>query len=411
MIQIPSVHCGLRLLSAAVNQDGRTTNLTSPNGIAQQKVISRALDIAALESNMPRLLDAHGTGTALGDPIETAAQQAVFWRARRRADLLATGAIKSNIGHLEAGAGLVGLLELQQSLCCYEVLPNLHLQKVNGYIDTADYAVTLPSAISSLCCDELTGGVSSFGFGGTNTHVLLASTGQDAQYMLLNEQVAVEYRQTPFIWWDSDAFKARKNVHSFLGAQLESADVTIWQCSWPKNVCSYLADHRVGNTPLVPGTCFLQMVRCATTGAVELSATRFVAALLLDSGLPTVRISVANNRVWVDSTRVADWTQHTSMTIENTARSMLMIERECSIATTQCTMIETSRFYGSIGNGYRGEFRSVDAVWVHAHNNAILARVAVAEASSLVSQSPYCVCPTLSRNASDCCSNVFALSI
>ena len=111
---------------SAVNQDGRSGGLTAPNGPAQEAVIRAALEIAEIDPGAIGYIEAHGTGTALGDPIEVGALGAVFGkRARSRAPLM-IGSVKTNIGHLEAAAGIAGLIKVVLGLQRREIPPNLH---------------------------------------------------------------------------------------------------------------------------------------------------------------------------------------------------------------------------------------------------------------------------------------------
>lgn len=93
---------------SAVNQDGLTNGLTAPNGLSQQGVIRQALHHANLEPSQVTLLEAHGTGTELGDPIEVEALSAVYGQSGSEGDVCALGSVKTNIGHLEAGAAWPG---------------------------------------------------------------------------------------------------------------------------------------------------------------------------------------------------------------------------------------------------------------------------------------------------------------
>ncbi|CEM38656.1 unnamed protein product, partial [Vitrella brassicaformis CCMP3155] len=217
------------VLSSCVNHVGRSASLTAPSGSAQAELLGRALEIAGLRPHEVCFLETHGTGTSLGDPIEVGAIQRVYGghehdpaaigESRQRRPLV-LGAVKTNLGHLEAAAGMAGLLKtiavLQHQICP----PNLHLRTLNPFIDVGDateeqhkhdkpeapYATlncvfptepislkptpthtTIAAPRGQAAEDDdghtghhddghnaaLIGAVSSFGFGGSNAHVIL----------------------------------------------------------------------------------------------------------------------------------------------------------------------------------------------------------------------------------------------
>ena len=162
------------LRGSAVNQDGRSNGLTAPNGPSQQEVIRLALADAGLSPGRLQYIEAHGTGTALGDPIELQALAAVLAEepARRRCRV---GSIKTNIGHLESAAGIAGLLKVVLALRHGEIPPHLHLDAPNPYLRFSELPLEIPTRLESWPVDGETrvAGVSSFGFGGTNSHVIL----------------------------------------------------------------------------------------------------------------------------------------------------------------------------------------------------------------------------------------------
>lgn len=117
------------LLGSAVNQDGRTATLTAPNGPSQEAVLASALQDAGVPAAAVGYVECHGTGTALGDPIEVAAQRAVVGRDRTAP--LVVGAVKTNMGHQEGGAGTAGLLKAVLAVQRRVVPPNLHFEELN----------------------------------------------------------------------------------------------------------------------------------------------------------------------------------------------------------------------------------------------------------------------------------------
>ncbi|KZN67217.1 hypothetical protein N473_08320 [Pseudoalteromonas luteoviolacea CPMOR-1] len=160
---------------SAVNQDGRSNGITAPNGRAQQQVIKAALSHAGVNAQDVNYVEAHGTGTKLGDPIEVSALQQVY--GEQRSNQLIVGSIKANIGHLESAAGLAGLIK---TLLCFrhkKIPAQRYSDVLNSHIPWQKCAITVPTTHTPWPGNhEALGlaGVSSFGFGGTNAHVIVA---------------------------------------------------------------------------------------------------------------------------------------------------------------------------------------------------------------------------------------------
>jgi malonyl CoA-acyl carrier protein transacylase len=160
---------------SAINQDGRTNGLTAPNGLSQQAVVRQALANAGVMPSQISYVEAHGTGTALGDPIEVNALNAVFSAGHTKADPCWVGSVKTNIGHLEAAAGIAGLIKLVLCLQHQEIPQNLHFKEPSHYIDWKNISIKIPTERIAWETkgEPRRGGVSSFGFGGTNAHLVL----------------------------------------------------------------------------------------------------------------------------------------------------------------------------------------------------------------------------------------------
>ncbi len=162
---------------SAVNQDGRSGGLTAPNGPAQAAVIRQALAAAGVSPDEIGMVEAHGTGTPLGDPIEMGALVEVFGTSRRERPLF-VGSVKTNVGHLEAAAGLSALLKTVEALRHRTAPPHLHLERLNPRIaELGIDRVPIEIPREALPLLPIGGrrlaGVSSFGFSGTNVHVVL----------------------------------------------------------------------------------------------------------------------------------------------------------------------------------------------------------------------------------------------
>jgi acyl transferase domain-containing protein len=162
------------ILGSAVNQDGRSNGLTAPNGPAQQAVIRKALHNAGVTPSNIGYVEVHGTGTKLGDAIEFDALKSVF-RMLQPQQSCVLGALKTNLGHLEAAAGIAGLIKAVLVLQHKEIPPNLHLKRLNPYIELRGTPFIIPTEMQDWPREHhpYRNGVSSFGMGGTNAHVVL----------------------------------------------------------------------------------------------------------------------------------------------------------------------------------------------------------------------------------------------
>ena len=160
---------------SAVNHDGRSNGLSAPNGPAQEAVIRAALADAGLEPRQIDYIEAHGTGTRLGDPIEIEALRSVFAPSRPSGQPLLVGSVKTNIGHLESAAGVAGLAKVVLALQHGQIPPHLHLRTPNPLLRLEETPIEITTSVRSWPqeLEPRRAGVSSFGFGGTNGHVIL----------------------------------------------------------------------------------------------------------------------------------------------------------------------------------------------------------------------------------------------
>lgn len=160
---------------SAVNQDGRTGGLTAPSGVAQGKVVARALADAGLASHEIDYVEAHGTGTPLGDAIELNALAESYAKGREATSPLLIGSVKTNIGHLEAGAGMAGVIKTVLSLRHAMVPGHPRLAKPTQHLAWDQVAMRAPTQCTPWPATDhpRRAGVSSFGFSGTNGHVIL----------------------------------------------------------------------------------------------------------------------------------------------------------------------------------------------------------------------------------------------
>jgi polyketide synthase PksN len=166
--------------SAVVNHGGRTSGYTVPNPKAQGELVALALHKARVDPRTIGYVEAHGTGTELGDPIEISGLNNAFASSGAPAGSCAIGSVKTNIGHLEAAAGVVGMCKVLLQMKYRQLVPSLHCEEPNAYIDFDSSPFRVQQRLAPWLERDVDGvrvplraGVSSFGAGGANAHVVL----------------------------------------------------------------------------------------------------------------------------------------------------------------------------------------------------------------------------------------------
>ncbi|MGB0848788.1 MAG: acyltransferase domain-containing protein, partial [Thiolinea sp.] len=168
------------IVASGINSDGRTNGLTVPSANQQGNLLRKVYAQAGVNVDDLVYLEAHGTGTAVGDPIETKAIGEVLGQQRSPDNPLLIGSAKSNLGHLETASGMAGLIKAVLTLQQQQIPPSLHVETLNPAIEFARHnlrVVTEPTSIKSVGERQLVG-VNSFGFGGANAHVLIEHYGK-----------------------------------------------------------------------------------------------------------------------------------------------------------------------------------------------------------------------------------------
>jgi acyl transferase domain-containing protein/SAM-dependent methyltransferase/acyl carrier protein len=170
---------------SATNHDGRSGGLTAPSSRAQAALIREAFANAGVESDAVQMIEAHGTGTSLGDPIEMEALIEVFRSRSPHAGKVSVGSIKTNFGHTEAASGIAGLLKLVVSLQHQAIPASLHFKTPSPFIPWSDIPFSVPTTTKKWQVEtgqaKRIGGVSSFGFSGSNAHIVLEEFTRDAE--------------------------------------------------------------------------------------------------------------------------------------------------------------------------------------------------------------------------------------
>ncbi|WP_370936455.1 SDR family NAD(P)-dependent oxidoreductase [Amycolatopsis sp. cg13] len=168
------IYCVLH--GSAMNNDGTTEGLTVPSPAGQQDVLRQAYERAEVSSDQVQYVELHGTGTRLGDPVEAAALGAVLGDGRLDGAELRVGSVKTNVGHLEGAAGIVGLLKAALCVSHRELVPSLNFETPNPDIPFDELKLAVQQRLEPWPRPDepLYAGVSSFGMGGTNCHVVLS---------------------------------------------------------------------------------------------------------------------------------------------------------------------------------------------------------------------------------------------
>lgn len=218
------IYCTIK--AAVINQDGNTSSMTVPGVETQAEMLRIAYAQAGMEPKRVRYMEAHGTGTPVGDPIETRALGMILSQGRDEGDYCLIGSVKTNVGHLESGSGVAGLAKAALVLHHDQVPPNLNFKNPNPNIPFEEFKLKVATELQPL--PHLEGflpvtAVNSFGFGGTNSHIVLEAVPE--------EKEAEASKDTPVSIGKTEA-KAQRPVVLPLSARTDDAlrdTVTRWR--------------------------------------------------------------------------------------------------------------------------------------------------------------------------------------
>jgi len=221
--------------STAINQDGLTSSLMAPNGPAQEAVITQALHKADLTINDIDYIEAHGTGTLLGDPIEVQALANIASKKRSAAPLL-IGSVKSNIGHLEAAAGMASLIKVVLAMYHGEIPKSLHFNTPNPHIDWQNMPIKVVTKLTpwQAVCGKRRVGISSFSFIGTNAHVIL----EQDEKMSLRTTIKQHYPANLLVWSAKSKASLKAKAQQFIDYLSENSTVNL------QDICANASLHR-----------------------------------------------------------------------------------------------------------------------------------------------------------------------
>ncbi|MFI4962470.1 MAG: SDR family NAD(P)-dependent oxidoreductase, partial [Legionellales bacterium] len=271
---------------SAVNQDGASSGLTVPNGVAQAELIQRALVQSGMLPEDIDYIEAHGTGTSLGDPIEMGALHTVF-AARTRP--LVVGSVKASIGHLESAAGITGIIKTILSLNNNLIPKQLHCNTINPHI-TLDN-ILIPTELYPWEPGERIrrAGVSSFGFSGTNAHVILEEA--PSAYRSHKEPLPITQFKRERYWVPlKPRHEMDEGRHPFLQHQLTIPDQngyffeSIISSQYPE----FIPDHKIYGMPVVAGAGYLSTALSfardyLSTRYCRIQKVEFIEALVLEN--------------------------------------------------------------------------------------------------------------------------------
>ena len=233
--------------ASAVNQDGRSSSLTAPNGPSQQEIIRQVIYRGNTLPENAAVLQMHGTGTALGDPIEVGGAMSVFCQNASGDNFLSLTSVKSNVGHAEPAAGAVGVLALCKDLDNFRGM--FHLRNMNLHVIATLKQHKNRILSSRQRCNiyqgsEKTHHVSSFAFQGTNAHASLSSEGNREGIQWAGSEAALSANRREYLW-------SLPPVHPFLSFATVSLDQRM-EVSLSVETKSFLWDHKVLNRCLFP---------------------------------------------------------------------------------------------------------------------------------------------------------------
>ncbi|MCI0725428.1 MAG: AMP-binding protein [Chloroflexi bacterium] len=212
---------------SAINQDGRSNGLVAPNGLSQQAVIRRALENAGITADQISYVETHGTGTPLGDPIEVNSLKAVLMQRRSPDQPCAIGSVKTNIGHLDAAAGIAGLIKTVLAFQHEQIPPHLHFKTLNPHISLAGTPIYIPTRLQpwNTGAEKRCAGVSSFGIGGTNAHVILEEApppGSSDQLSITSSQLSEQTRSWQLLTLSAKTSSALETMTANLASYLKA---------------------------------------------------------------------------------------------------------------------------------------------------------------------------------------------
>nr|AAY89053.1 polyketide synthase [Sorangium cellulosum] len=256
---------------SAVNNDGRTMGVTTPNPDAQGQVIEQALARAGAGADTVSYVEAHGTGTMIGDPIELRALTRVFRKSSQDRGFCAVGSVKSNMGHLLSAAGIASFIKVVLSLWHRRIPPTLHCSAPNPRFEFASSPFYPNTALQDWLprSGVRRAGISSFGFGGTNAHVIVGELPAGTATRERRQPLAAPAFDRRRFWPDGGADDRAARERPLLALRrvdLGGDDRIRFETSM-NNDDYIVRDHRVHGVRIMPGVTFLDLIYRAAESA------------------------------------------------------------------------------------------------------------------------------------------------
>lgn len=379
------VHAVIR--GTAVNHDGRTTVLTAPNGLAQQAVLRSALKNAMLDPQEVSYVETHGTGTALGDPIEIEAISAVYGQPWVGSGSCVLGAVKTNLGHLESAAGIAGIIKAVLCLEHGEIPKNLHFHQLNPEISLAGTRLAIPTQKTPWARSgrARVAAISSFGLGGTNSHIIVEeapliparNAAEDGRAIPIEghrwqRQQFPLPEPSPTPTRSVDSAMPGDRIHPLLGRPISSPFVhgALFESELAASRIPWLADHRLGQRAIVPFAALLEIALAAVrrTGSTEYGVLRNFAMheplFLPDAGC-RLQVFVEDQSIAIASESAAAWATHAKCSFARSGGQPGAIDLEnlrarCFQEIPAADIYET---LGRTGLYYGASFQTIFAAW------------------------------------------------
>jgi acyl transferase domain-containing protein len=321
--------------------------------VAQQALLRTALSWASQSSAGAYLLEAHGTGTSLGDPIEARAMVAVRDEPGR---LIAMGC-KANFGHTEPAAGLTGVLKLSTAMLHDNVAPNSQLRTINPHVKSAMHEGQLSSLPVHLAraSEHCPGGVSSFGLNGTIAHVVLCRAGDDEEAATVLPPLV--YRRRSFPWRDTP--------HPFVQRAIPSSDGTIvFRSPTAGALHALVVNHVVQGRVIFPGAGYLEVARAA--GATALHDVYFLQPLAAEATGLLIECALSNARFEVRASETEAFEDATVHCSGTAALDAVWQQAEHASLRTRSRAADVGALYDgfdAVGLQYGPGYRTLINVW------------------------------------------------